>query len=73
MTAEAIINQLAQLPVNIPLRWGVIYNKLLRVRSKREVGTTLDQWKQLKNLLISKDFLCDKTIANCAILKNKKT
>lgn len=72
-TVEAITSQLRQLPVGIPLRWGFIYNKHLRVRSKREVGTTLDQWKQLKSLLISEGFLCDKTIANCVILKNKTT
>lgn len=72
-TVEAITNHLKQLPIGIPLRWGFIYNKLLRVRSSREVGTSLDQWKQLKSLLITEDYLCEKTVANCAILKNKNT
>jgi hypothetical protein len=70
-TFKAIINQLKQLPVGIPLRWGVIFNKHLRVRSKREEGTSLNQWKQLKSILAVEGYLCDKTVANCAILKNK--
>ena len=70
-TVEAITNHLKQLPIGIPLRWGFIYNKLLRVRSNREVGTSLDQWKQLKSLLIADGYLCEKTVANCAILRNK--
>ena len=72
---NTIINQLKQLPVGIPLRWGVIYNKHLRIRSqapgRRDSATTLEQWNQLKSLLITNGYIRDKTVANCVILINK--
>lgn len=72
---DQIYKTLRMLPVSIPLRWGCIYNKHVRVRSKaaaaRETGPTLLQWKELRNLLIQHDYLDDKLVANCSILKNK--
>ena len=72
---EHIYRTLRMLPVSIPLRWGCIYNKHVRVRSKaaaaRETGSTLLQWKELRNLLILHNYLDNKLVANCSILKNK--
>jgi hypothetical protein len=72
---ESIFNTLRELPVSIPLRWGCIYNKYLRVRSKiitsKKPMTTLFQWKQLRDLLIQNGYLDNKTVINCSILINK--
>ena len=71
---DAILEHLRTLPVKIPLRWGVIYNKQLRVRSravvsKKPVFTTLQQWNDLKNLLKEHGYLHENS--NCVILSNK--
>ena len=72
---EIVYKTLRELPVSIPLRWGCIYNKHLRVRSKlaasNDAGTTLLQWKQLRDLLIRYGYLDDRTVGNCSILINK--
>lgn len=68
-----IYRLLNELPVEIPLRWGCIYNQRLRVR--RRIATNSDinlaQWKELKEILKNHGRLDDKTVTNCAILKNK--
>ena len=72
---ESVYNTLRTLPVSIPLRWGCIYNKYLRVRSKaaasQDAGTSLLQWKQLRELFINYGYLDDRSVANCSILINK--
>lgn len=71
-----VIKQLEDLPVTIPLRWGVIFNKCLRVRAQsvnsRNRQTALEQWKKVKVLLIAEGYLDDKSVPNCAILINKE-
>lgn len=74
---ENVFKQLAQLPVSIPLRWGCIYNKHLRVRRRRQTNClddsviSLTQWKEVKNLLKEYGYLDDKIVINCSILNNK--
>jgi hypothetical protein len=73
-----IYAKLATLPINVPLRWGCVYNKSVRLRSKSQtklkiIISTLDQWRKLKGILKSFGYLDDKSVINCAILINKRT
>ena len=72
---DKVYAQLDVLPIDIPLRWGYIYNKHLRVR--RQTPQTaiikLEQWKKVKNALKLHGYLEDKSVPNCVVLKNKQS